>query len=164
MDKGIKEYKILMVCLGNICRSPIAEGVLKYYSDKENLKLFVDSAGTNGFHNGESPHKNSQKVCKLNGIDISNQKSRRINKSDMDKFDVVYIMDSEVLDELTCLVDIDKYEKKIRFLMNEVEPNTNKGVFDPYYGGEDGFHEVFKMIDSACKCIVNKIKENNYEV
>ena len=92
MDKGTKELKIIMVCLGNICRSPIAEGVLKYYSNNEKLNIFVDSAGTNGFHNGQSPHRLSQKVCKLNGIDISSQRSRKILNSDLDNFDVVYVM------------------------------------------------------------------------
>ena len=92
--------KILMVCLGNICRSPLAEGVLKHKAAKAGLQWTVESAGTSGYHVGEAPHKLSQKVALLNGIDICNQRARRFVREDMDRYDKIYAMADDVLYEM----------------------------------------------------------------
>ena len=150
--------KILMVCLGNICRSPLAEGILQKMADDAGLNWKVDSAGTNGYHNGEAPHRLSQKVAKLHGIDISQQRSRRFMKSDFDEFDRIYIMAEEVLDDLKRLTGQHFRAEKIEFLMNEVYPGKNLDVPDPWYGGEEGYHEVFEMMRLACEAVVKSQK------
>src|SRR5205809_7836739 len=92
--------KILMVCLGNICRSPLAEGILKHKAKKAGLEWQIDSAGTNGYHIGETPHRLSQKVAKLNGIDICDQRARQFVKQDMERYDKIYALADDVLDEI----------------------------------------------------------------
>src|ERR1700733_1530222 len=110
--------KILMVCLGNICRSPLAEGILEKKINDAGLNWVVDSAGTNGFHVGESPHKLSQKVAKENGIDISKQVTRKFVKEDFETFDKIYAMAEDVIDEMK-MIARDKYDRsKVDLLMN----------------------------------------------
>ena len=148
--------KILMVCLGNICRSPLAEGILQDKAWKAGLAWSVESAGTNGYHDGEAPHRLSQKVASLNGIDICNQRSRRIRPDDFEKFDKIYAMAEDVVDDIKRIVK-NKYDaSKVELLMNELYPGRNLDVPDPWYGGESGYHEVYKMIDAACEKIVSR--------
>ena len=146
--------KILMVCLGNICRSPLAEGILKDKIKKAGLNWEVDSAGTNGYHVGQQPHRFSQKVAKKWGIDISSQQCRNFTKSDFEKFDKIYAMSNDILDEIK-LLSKDKYDSsKVDLLLNECYPGENRDVPDPWYGAEDGYHKVFEMIDKACDAII----------
>lgn len=148
--------KILMVCLGNICRSPLAEGILQHKATKAGLDWTVDSAGTNGYHVGEAPHSLSQKVAKLNGIDICNQKARRFVKEDMDRYDKIYAMADDVLDDIKRIAR-EKYDSnKVNLFLNELHPGKNASVPDPWYGPEPGYHEVYKLIDKACDSIVSK--------
>ena len=148
--------KILMVCLGNICRSPLAEGILKDKAWKAGLQWSIESAGTNGFHVGEAPHRLSQKVALQHGIDISQQRARQFVAADFDRFDKIYAMAEEVVDEMKWIAK-DKYDgTKVDLLMNEVYPGKNKDVPDPWYGPEPGYHEVYKMIDQACDKIIEK--------
>ncbi len=146
--------KILMVCLGNICRSPLAEGILKDKLKKTGLGWEVDSAGTNGYHAGEQPHRLSQKVAKKNGIDISNQRCRNFSKEDFDNFDLIYAMASDIIVEMKDIAK-DKYDSsKVKLLLNESYPGGDLDVPDPWFGGEDGYHRVYALIDEACDAII----------
>jgi low molecular weight protein-tyrosine phosphatase len=148
--------KILMVCLGNICRSPLAEGILQHKAWKAGLQWSVESAGTNGYHIGEAPHPLSQKVARLNGIDISNQRSRRFTAEDFNRFDKIYAMADDVIDDMRRITRNNFDTTKVELLMNELFPGKNMDVPDPWYGPEPGYHQVFKMIDEACDAIIKK--------
>ena len=150
-----------MVCLGNICRSPLAEGILKDKLNKAGLNWEVDSAGTNRYHTGDAPHRLSQKVAKLHGIDISKIKARTIVPEDFDRFDKIYAMAQDVIFDMRSVVGKKFNGNKVELLMNEVFPGENIDVADPYYGGEEGFHEVYKMMDEACEAIVKKYSIND---
>lgn len=157
--------KILMVCLGNICRSPLAEGILQDKINQHGLNWKVDSAGTNGYHNGERPHRLSQKVAKHNGIDISCQVSRQFTKEDFSRFDKIYAMAGDVIDEMRYIAGEHFQTTKVDLLMNEVYPGRNMDVPDPWYGAEPGYHEVFELINKACDHIIKKYAAqpiNNY--
>ena len=145
-----------MVCLGNICRSPLAEGVLKHKAKLAGLNWQIDSAGTNGYHVGEAPHHLSQKVAKLNGIDICEQRARRFVKEDFDRYDKIYAMADDVIDDIKRIAK-DKYDpQKIDLFLNELRPGKNLSVPDPWYGPEPGYHEVYKLIDDTCNAIIKK--------
>lgn len=146
--------KILMVCLGNICRSPLAEGIMKEKIIAAEIDWLVDSAGTNGFHTGEAPHVLSQKVASLHGIDISKQRARRFVKSDLESFDKVYAMAEDVLQDIKKICG-EKYDnKKVALFLNELYPGQNRDVPDPWYGPEAGYHEVYELIDKTCDVII----------
>ena len=148
--------KILMVCLGNICRSPLAEGILKHKAEAAGLAWTVESAGTNGYHTGEAPHPLSQKVAKLNGIDICEQRARRFVKEDIDGYDKIYAMADDVVDEMRRIAGSRFNAAKVDLLLNEVRPGEHLSVPDPWYGPEPGYHEVYRLIDEACDAIVKK--------
>ena len=149
---------IMMVCLGNICRSPLAEGILKHKASQAGLDWNIESAGTNGYHNGEAPHQLSQKVAKLNGIDICDQRSRQFVKADMERYDKIYALADDVVDEIRRIAR-EKYDPaKVDLLMNEAYPGEDVSVPDPWYGSEPGYHEVYKMINEACDHIIEKYK------
>ena len=148
--------RILMVCLGNICRSPLAEGVLKHKARQAGLNWQIESAGTNGYHVGEAPHRLSQKVALLNGINICDQKARQFEKADFDRYDKIYAMAEDVLDEIKSIAREKYAEEKVDLFLNELYPGENSSVPDPWYGPEPGFHEVYAMIDKTCDVIVSK--------
>jgi protein-tyrosine phosphatase len=150
--------KILMVCLGNICRSPLAEGILQDKVFAAGITWSVESAGTNRYHTGEKPHPLSQKVAKLNGIDISNQKARTITPEDFERYDKIYALANDVIQDMKKIAGKKFDPAKVDLLMNELHPGKNLEVPDPYYGAEDGYHKVYKMIDEACEAIVEKYK------
>jgi len=145
-----------MVCLGNICRSPLAEGILQHKAFESGLNWSVESAGTNHYHTGDAPHPLSQKVAKLNGIDISNQRARRFVAEDFEGYDKIYALAGDVLDDIRRMAKKKMDETKVDLLMNELYPGMNMDVPDPYYGAEPGYHEVYKMIDAVCDTIINK--------
>lgn len=148
-----------MVCLGNICRSPLAEGILQDKAFKAGLKWSVESAGTNSYHTGEAPHPISQKVAKLNGIDICNQRARRFVAEDFDVYDKIYALAGDVLDDIRRIAR-DKFdETKVDLLLNELYPGENRDVPDPYYGTEPGYHDVYKLLDEVCDVIIKKIPQ-----
>ena len=149
--------KILMVCLGNICRSPVAEGVMKGKAEEYGLKITVDSAGTSGWHDGESPDKRSIANAAENGIDISKQHSRKVVLSDFEEFDIVYAMDESNYNNLLNRSP-EKYHHKIKMILNEVHPGENMSVPDPYYGN-DGFQLVFDLLNEACEKIAQDLKQ-----
>ena len=151
--------KILMVCLGNICRSPLAEGIMEHKIQEYHLDWQVDSAGTNGYHVGEAPHRLSQKVAAVNGIDISKQSARDFSDRDFEKFDIIYAMAKDVIDEIKWIAGKSFDAGKVKLLMDEVYPGKKVDVPDPWYGPEPGYHEVYKMIDKACDNIIKKYAE-----
>ncbi len=148
--------KILMVCLGNICRSPLAEGILQEKAFTAGLTWSVESAGTNSYHTGEPPHPLSQKVAKLNGVDISKQRARRFTAVDFEVYDKIYALAEDVKDEMRRIAGKKFDALKADLLMNELHPGKNMDVPDPYYGTEAGYHKVYKMIDEVCDAIVEK--------
>jgi len=148
--------KILMVCLGNICRSPLAEGILQDKVFKAGLTWSIESAGTNSYHTGEAPHPLSQKVARLNGTDISQQRARKFIASDFEAYDKIYALAEDVLDEMR-RIGKNKFDPaRTDLLMNELYPGKNMDVPDPYYGPEKGYHDVYKMIEQACDVIISK--------
>ena len=150
-----------MVCLGNICRSPLAEGILKHKAREAGLNWTVDSAGTNSYHIGEPPHRLSQKVAKLNGVDICDQRARRFVKEDFDRYDKIYAMADDVIDDIKWIAK-EKYDPaKINLFLNELHPGKNKSVPDPWYGTEPGYHEVYKLIDETCNRIIENWRIEN---
>ena len=148
-----------MVCLGNICRSPLAQGILNRKIQKAGLDWQVDSAGTADYHVGSAPHKLSQKVARINDIDISNQKCRKFVREDIVRFDKIYVMDENNYQDVKEISNNNWNPLKVDFLLNELYPLENRNVPDPWYGTEPDYHDVFKLIDDAC----DKICKNNKE-
>ena len=145
--------KILMVCLGNICRSPLAEGILK---SKLNPDLFiVDSAGTAAYHIGELPDYRSIAIAKKNGIDISNQRARQFVANDFNEFDLIYAMDTENYQNICSLAKNESDLIKVKMILNEIKPSEDLSVPDPYYGGDRGFENVYEMLDKTCNIIAS---------
>jgi protein-tyrosine phosphatase len=147
--------KILMVCLGNICRSPLAEGILK--SKLPNNKFIVDSAGTANYHVGSSPDKRSVAVARKYGLDISNLRGRQFNVKDFDMFEHIYVMDESNYNNVLSVARNESDKAKVKLILNEIYPNENLDVPDPYYGGDEGFENVYKMLDEACSKIAKSL-------
>lgn len=148
--------KVLMVCMGNICRSPLAEGILRYKADRAGMDWQVGSAGTEKFHVGEAPHPLSQKVARLHGIDISLHRARKLKLQDLKEFDLIYAMSSDVLDEIIHMKGYQSGLNRPRLIMDEVHPGLNESVPDPYYGPESGYHKVFDLLDESCGALVDR--------
>jgi len=145
-----------MVCLGNICRSPLAEGILQDKAFKAGLTWSIESAGTNHYHTGEPPRPLSQKVAKMNGIDISQQRARRFAAGDFAVYDKIYALAGDVLDEMKRIAQHQFDANKADLLLNELYPGQHMDVPDPWYGPEQGYHDVFDLIDKACEAIIEK--------
>jgi protein-tyrosine phosphatase len=150
------QYKVLMVCLGNICRSPVAQGVMQFYADKAGLNWVVESAGTNGLHNGEAPHYLSQKIAKQHGIDISQQISRQFTKADVANYNKIYVMAADVMQDVKRITKEEFDVTKIDYFLNELHSGKNEDMPDPWYGGESGFVTVHELIEKTCKAIIEK--------
>lgn len=146
-----------MVCLGNICRSPLAEGILKHKVVENNLKWEIDSAGTSGWHSGEAPDARSIEVAAKYGIDISKQFSRKFYGYDLENFDIIYAMDINNHNDILALAKNEQERSKVKLILNELD-NKNENVPDPYFGGKDGFEDVFQMLNAACDKIILKYK------
>jgi protein-tyrosine phosphatase len=144
-----------MVCLGNICRSPLAEGILQ---SKVSDNAFVDSAGTAAYHVGELPDKRSIAVARKYGIDLTNQRAKKFSEKDFDTYDLIYAMDESNYQNILALSRNNEDEQKVKLILNEIDANLNLNVPDPYYGGNDGFENVYQMLDEACEIIASKIK------
>lgn len=147
-------FRILMVCLGNICRSPLAEGILRDRAGSAGLDWEIDSAGTNGYHVGEAPHPLSQKVARAHRVDISCQRARRFTAADFQRFDKIYAMADDVVDDMRRIAGRQYDASKVELLMNEVHPGRNEDVPDPWYGPEPGYHEVYALLAAAADKIV----------
>jgi protein-tyrosine phosphatase len=153
----MKQKTILMVCLGNICRSPLAEGILA--AKCEHLPVVVDSAGTSAHHIGEGPDHRSVHIATINGIDIGDQRARKLMKSDLEDFDLIFAMDSANYNHILKLASTEEEREKVKLILNESNPGQNKAVPDPYYGGDQGFENVFNLLDEACELVKNKLEK-----
>lgn len=151
---------VLMVCLGNICRSPMAEGLLRYYSEKEGLYLNIDSAGTGGWHSGEAPDHRAVKKMQEKGIDISGLKARQFKLSDFSEFDHIFTMDNMNYRDLLLLAKNENHQSKVELILNRLNPGAQNEVPDPYYGGMEEFEHVFHLLEKACLQIIKDIKSN----
>ena len=141
---------VLMVCLGNICRSPLAQGVFEQLA--QDYSITVDSAGTANYHKGALPDKRSQLTAKRHGIDISSQRARQFTTADFEDFNYIYVMDRSNLSNVLSMARNEQDSAKVALLLGEDE------VEDPYYGGDDGFEIVYQKIDTACREIIAQWK------
>ena len=144
-----------MVCLGNICRSPLAEGLLKSKIDTSNI--YVTSAGTGHWHVGEQPDPRSIAVAKKNNLDITDQQGRQFKAEDFNEFDYIFVMDNSNKENVLKLAKTEEDKQKVQLILDEIFPGENVDVPDPYYGGNSGFDNVYDMIDQACEKIANRI-------
>lgn len=135
---------VLALCLGNICRSPIAEGLLRAHAERSGIQLVVDSAGTSSYHSGEPPDPRSIEVMAHHGYDISDQRSRALTQDDFERFDLILAMDKNNLRAARKIAQNRRDAQKVVLLLHD-----QSEVPDPYYGGSQGFERVFRMIDVA---------------
>ena len=146
-----------MVCLGNICRSPLAEGILK--AKTNHLDVVVDSAGTAAYHVGEQPDIRSIEIANKYGIDLTSQRARQFSVNDFDEFDKIYAMDSSNYANIISLARDEKDRNKVDVILNESNPKSFQSVPDPYYGGDNGFQNVYEMLEEACDIITQKLEK-----
>ncbi len=147
--------KILMVCLGNICRSPLAEGILKSKLPQD--QFFIDSAGTSNYHIGASPDNRSVNIARHNDIDICLQKARQFTKQDFQDFDMIYAMDNSNYRDIIALATTEDEKNKVKLILNETSPGEHKDVPDPYHDTQKGFENVFNMLNEACEVIAKRL-------
>lgn len=141
--------KILMVCLGNICRSPLADGLLRHKVEKLKLDIVVDSAGTADYHTGSAPDHRMIATAKKNGVDLSTLRARQFETRDFDEFDVIYVMDQSNLRNVLRKARNQQDEQKVKLILNELHDRTDLEVPDPYYGSQKDFDEVFELLDKT---------------
>lgn len=149
-----------MVCLGNICRSPMADGLMRKKVCDSNLDIKVDSAGTTGLHSGEAPDSRMRQTAKSFGVPIDSLKARKFIVEDFDQFDIIFVMDKSNLSNILQLARTNSDKQKVHLILNMSHPGKDLEVPDPYYGGEQGFIDVFNLLDEATDCILQKIKNN----
>ncbi|MGB5361675.1 MAG: low molecular weight protein-tyrosine-phosphatase [Aureibaculum sp.] len=150
--------RVLMVCLGNICRSPLAEGILKSKVDPN--KVIVDSAGTGNYHVGGLPDSRSIAIAQKHLLDITDQRCRQFRVSDFDEFDLIYVMDNSNRRDVLSLARNENDRAKVKMMLNEIFPNENVDVPDPYTGGDFGFENVYKMLEEACSILASKLEND----
>lgn len=148
-----------MVCLGNICRSPIAHGLLHHKAEKLGLSIEVDSAGTSDWHAGELPNPKSIAVMNKNGIDITYQQSRPVKAADLDYYDLIYCMDAANYSDIQAMATTEEQKQKVRLILNEVEPDMNRAVPDPYGMHEDHYQSVYELLDVATDRIIERLSK-----
>ncbi|RZN81456.1 MAG: low molecular weight phosphotyrosine protein phosphatase [Winogradskyella sp.] len=144
-----------MVCLGNICRSPLAHGILE--SKLPTGHFFVDSAGTANYHIGSKPDHRSIHIAQVNGLDINSQRARQFSVSDFDNFDIIYAMDQSNYQNILDLAQTEEDKRKVKLILNENPSITDKNVPDPYYGGDSGFEYVFNILNETCDIVASKL-------
>ena len=144
--------RVLMVCLGNICRSPLAQGILEQKVKEHQMDWLVDSAGTSSWHAGEAPDPRSIQKAAENGINIRNQRSRQFQASDFDEFDLILTMDQSNHQNILSLARTQDHRQKVQLILNYLNPGSNQAVPDPYY--DNGFERVFQLLDAACEQVI----------
>lgn len=147
----------MMVCLGNICRSPLAEAILREKAEANSLDIEIDSCGTGDYHIGEAPDERSQANALKNGVDISYLRARQFKAADFENFDRIYVMDQSNYDNVAKVSSHSEQMKKVELILNTLNPGSNEPVPDPYFGGEAGFQRVFELLDAACDKIVEDL-------
>lgn len=152
-----------MVCLGNICRSPLAEGLLRHHLQQAHLDnlIEVDSAGTSNYHIGEPPDLRTQKNAAKHGVDLSGLRGRQFSIEDLNHFDRIYVMDTNNFNAAHAIAEQATGKAEIDFLLNILWPNENRAVPDPYYGSEKDFEQVFQLVDAACRQLVADLKKTD---
>ena len=149
------ERKILMVCLGNICRSPLADGLLRHKIQEQNLSITVDSCGTAGYHVGEKPDSRMIQTAKNKGVEIAHLRARQFEVEDFDNFDEIYVMDESNYNNVVELSRSLEDQQKVKLILDLIDDKYTE-VPDPYYGGQEGFELVFDLLDRATDAIINK--------
>lgn len=153
--------KILFICLGNICRSPLAEGIMLHLKQKNNLQLEIDSAGTANYHVNEAPDPRTIANAKKNGVDLSALRARQFHINDFDAFDKIYVMDKNNLKNVLALAKDQKHKEKVSLFLNSVYPGKDLEVPDPYYGNEKEFEDVFQLVYKACELYITTLHSSN---
>ena len=153
-------YKVLMVCLGNICRSPLAQGILEKKSKENKLNIYVESAGTGGWHVGASPDLRSINIAKKYNIDISQQKARKFSTYDFKNFDKIYVMDTSNYRDVIRLCSSENECNKVELILKKIDPENNPSVPDPYYDKDEGFEKTYRLLEKACSKIICEILKN----
>lgn len=144
-----------MVCLGNICRSPLAEGIMQQKAAERGLNWTVDSAGTGYWHVGELPDSRSVATARRYGIDITGQRARQFKPADLEHFDKIFVMDTQNLRDVLRHARTEEHRVKVDLILNQLYPGENHSVPDPYFD-DDGFEAVFRMLDEACEAFVRQ--------
>lgn len=144
-----------MVCLGNICRSPLAEGIMKQKAAENGLEWTVDSAGTGAWHAGELPDRRSIATARKKGVDISDQRARQFQIADFERFDKIFVMDTQNLSDVLRLATSEAHRAKVELMLDQIHPGLRRSIPDPYYD-DNGFEEVFDMLDQACSAFVSR--------
>jgi protein-tyrosine phosphatase len=153
--------KVLFVCLGNICRSPLAEGIMLHFKDKHGLQAEIDSAGTASYHIGEVPDERTIANARKNGVDLSALRARQFKASDFSEFDRIYVMDKSNLKNVLALSKSEEERKKVRLFLDVLHPGKGMEVPDPYYGGESNFEEVFQLVYKCCDKLKDEFLNKN---
>lgn len=149
--------KILFVCLGNICRSPMAEGAFRYLAREKGIDIELDSAGTGDWHVGEAPDQRMQDTAKSHGVDISDLRARHFTPADFDAFDRIYVMDESNYDNVVKLARGEEDRAKVKMMLNEIYPGENRPVPDPYFGGKQGFEHVYDLLTRSAEKVLNEL-------
>jgi len=145
-----------MVCLGNICRSPLADGLLREKVKQLNLDIVVDSAGTSNHHIGQAPDSRMRSTAKEMGLSIDDLRARQFTKEDFNEFDLIFVMDKSNYANVISLANSTKEKEKVHLILNELHPNQDLEVPDPYFGGNQGFKEVYNLLDEATNALIEK--------
>jgi protein-tyrosine phosphatase len=152
--------KILMVCLGNICRSPIADGLLRKKVKEQGLDVEVDSAGTIALHQGEAPDSRMIETARKNGTDISFLRARQFKVEDFENFDFIFSMDFSNKKNILSLARNEEDRNKVHMLLGELTNQEEASVPDPYYGTQKDFEHVYDLVDQATDILIQKIRQN----